>query len=153
MAVTLLVVGQLLASMASGELSSNPKSGFAVRMEVNGYPIIYRSVYTITSTEILVTHTETESEPHRVYYRRLTKGQSHAFGLFLRRLPLEELRAVYDNPNIQDGFVISFAISPDGRPPKTVEIANTRQTDLAGLCVEINKLVPRKWEIRYLEEP
>lgn len=147
MVVALLVIGPLLACVTSGESSSNPASDFAVHVEVNHYLVGKRSVYAITPTTLVISHATGEAQLRQVFQRRLATKESRSIKSLLQRLPLGELKPEYVNRQIEDGFGITFELSLGGSPPKTVYVENMPQPDLAELCSEINRLVPRRYAI------
>jgi len=88
------------------------RKSFSISIEYSS-PYAYPTKYSLTQNSIVVTGTEKRSDRkiREIYKRVLTKVESDSIYRFLKSIPYDTLKEIYQNPTFFDGTDVIFKIS------------------------------------------
>ena len=109
----------------------------------------YTEVYDFTPKELVITGLSCyEGVANKELFRMELKPEHvRALGDALGRLPLGRLKDNYENPNVMDGFQITFEFHSPKQKDRKIAIYNKDQDDLANLVLKINEIIPKKYTL------
>lgn len=130
-------------------------TSFHLKIENYNGSLAYGHIYVVTPELVSITWFGElqDEEPKVVFEAALSPQHREQMADLLQRLDVEGLNAAYVNPNIADGLQLSFEVSTNQGPVKSIRVANVLNKKLHTLVQQVNTLVPAKYMIHYTEPP
>jgi hypothetical protein len=128
-------------------------SSFFVKIQNYNGSLAYGHNYVVTPERITITwFGDLEDEqPKVVFDAALSPQHREQLANLLQRLDVHALRGDYVDPEILDGLQLSFEVTINRGPMKSIHVANMFNRELYTLVQQVNRFVPDKYEIHYSE--
>ena len=109
----------------------------------------YAFRYDVSPKTLSVTLSDDFGHPPKVVWQGdLTPEQSRMFADFAGRVPIDQLKDVYEPASpVADGYQYTYELRIGRRPAKQVVVDNVAQPQLDPLLDLINKVVPPKYQV------